>query len=1391
MNTRHSLAPLLVVIMVSTHAYAQDPPTQRTTLSLNGVWSQAITASPLCPENDAAKWQDVTVPNLNRGDARGGSRFAWCRREITVPAEWANQRVFLNLVGARYHPRVYIDGQLIGERLEGWTPFELELTSHIIPGRTHRLDVGCQDWGAVFADGYTLPEDAEGDLRRNDILRGKLIAPIGGHYAYFGIWDDTELIARPQTYLDDVAVETSVRKGLLTVSGMLRGNLAGANVCAIVRDSGTAVLEPPVVAVQDTGYWRLSTPFEKCHLWSPEKTHLYELDLTLTDAAGRTVDRVMLRFGFRELWTEGPDFVFNGVKRHLLATSGWPTPRNQTEDEIRSSLEAMKEAHCVAFRLHTQPWQRKWLKVADEVGIMIIEEGALWCDGTGTYAYNDDRFWQNVRDHLVGMARRDRNHASLVMWSIENEILHCGATRYDPDAERKLADVGEFLKALDPTHLITFESDLDPGGVADVIGLHYPHEMPANADYPNTADWLDREVRTGTGGDLLGNRNKAFRWDRKKPLYIGEYLWVPYSDYSPGSVFFGEDAYLNRVRYNREAKGRAWYHQTLAYRRAGVSGLCPWTFVGSGGQIRTGDILYTTQKDAYAPVAAYPRDLDTRFFAGAAVQRRFDVFNDSTTPLNLELRLELEGRKAVISSPFDLAPAGYREVALSLRLPECTAEQVIPVRVVLRADGKSVHESTLSYRVFPKGEIALPAETAVLIYAGDEKAEDGLALPGATVVDTARIASANPASTLLILAPSVLHEEQAEGDGPVVGAATGSMAPIIAYLAGGGRVLCLEQQTLRPLDIDVALVDHASTMVFPVGEGSPVLAGIPKEDLQFWAGDHYVSRSEVRRPTRSGARAHLVSGGDRGLAQSPLVELRVGRGTLLLCQALVGAKLDTEPVARRLLANALQYLAKRKPALPGAALLITDAPEFERSLRDLGVAYQRPRENTPAARQNDANVLILHGALDTKRHGPAIRAFAKRKGNEPRTVYWHAPTPESFDEIGKVLGIDSVELIPGQGPLGRMNPSHELFNGVSREELIYVGKSTGRSWMRGFTPDPTMLEYLLVPVADTPSEQIRLEAEDMELDIKIGGKSDDGKTVTFATVGTAKARLAVDQAGLHRVVVVAGGSPMQGVYPCVQLTTDTGETCQILLTEGKVKAYATIMQLPKGAVELTTAFVNDGSGDGEDRNLILDAILVDRRPIGKSGVSFLTLPPAVAVKEPTTGKGKKLRVVVDTIRWDANPANRTRGLRYASALLANLGVPFVPPLAGTSWIMPKHISPVGTIPYFKKTDEEISLVAAGTVEANFTCVAEGAYDVLVRGRSTPAQGEFAAVTVEIDGTELGKTVVESSSPGSFRVDQCHLTPGPHNVKITYTNDLWAPPEDRNLYLHAIGFRPVR
>ena len=92
------------------------------------------------------------------------------------------------------------------------------------------------------------------------------------------------------------------------------------------------------------------------------------------------------------------------------------------------------------------------------------------------------------------------------------------------------------------------------------------------------------------------------------------------------------------------------------------------------------------------------------------------------------------------------------------------------------------------------------------------------------------------------------------------------------------------------------------------------------------------------------------------------------------------------------------------------------------------------------------------------------------------------------------------------------------------------------------------------------------------------------------------------------------------------------------------------------------------------------------------------------------------------------------------------------------------------------------------VAAAFECAQAGRYEVLVKGWSQPAAGEFARVALRLDDEAVGEVAVASGSSAVFVLGTVTLRAGPHRLTVQYTNDLWKPPEDRNLYLQGVGFR---
>jgi beta-galactosidase/beta-glucuronidase len=139
--------------------------------------------------------------------------------------------------------------------------------------------------------------------------------------------------------------------------------------------------------------------------WSPYTPVLYVLELKLEPSG----DVLRERFGYRELWTQDGDFYLNGKKVHFLASSWWPPTQGVTREFVLSQLLPLKKMNAVAFRTHTQPWQDIYYEVADEIGLMMIPEAAIWNDDT-SYRVFDPKFWENYAQHLRSMVHHLYNH---------------------------------------------------------------------------------------------------------------------------------------------------------------------------------------------------------------------------------------------------------------------------------------------------------------------------------------------------------------------------------------------------------------------------------------------------------------------------------------------------------------------------------------------------------------------------------------------------------------------------------------------------------------------------------------------------------------------------------------------------------------------------------------------------------------------------------------------------------------------------------------------------------------------------------------------------------------------------------------------------------------------
>ena len=277
--------------------------------------------------------------------------------------------------------------------------------------------------------------------------------------------------------------------------------------------------------------------------------------------------------------------------------------------------------------------------------------------------------------------------------------------------------------------------------------------------------------------------------------------------------------------------------------------------------------------------------------------------------------------------------------------------------------------------------------------------------------------------------------------------------------------------------------------------------------------------------------------------------------------------------------------------------------------------------------------------------------------------------------------------------------------------------------------------------------------------------------------------------GLYRLRLVAAGTPAEGIWPAVQVQADGKNVALLSVNERKPTEFPFLVRLPHGRVKLKISFINDLYRDGEDRNFTLVALLVDKEPLPDTDLAILSLPPAIVEKKPGPGQ----RVVIDCVRWDTNENNRVRGLRYASALFARLGAPFLPPTQEAEWIVPPRFRTAGEITVFSRTESSLNLGSGGTVAASFRCATTGQFTVLLRGWSTPLKGVYGKALLKIDGRRVSETELSAGVEREFAAGRVSLSAGRHDLTVEFINDQWAGPggEDRNLYLTGVGFRSIK
>ncbi|KAJ8275799.1 hypothetical protein COCON_G00075510 [Conger conger] len=386
--------------------------------------------------------------------------WVWYEREVLVPARWVSDeglRIVLRVGSAHYYSVVWVNGVMVTEHEGGHLPFEADISSAL---RTEP-NVPCRITIAVN-NTLTLQTLPPGTIQHMDDLTkyppGYFVQNINfDFFNYAGIHRPVLLYTTPKAYIDDITVETGFADniGLINYQVSVKGSQKAAVKVMLSDKDGRCVARASglsgILKIADVNLW---WPY----LMHENPAYLYSLEVHVTAGSGSTQyeDFYALPVGIRTVQVTNTQFLinnkpfyFHGVNKHEDADVrgkglDWPL--------IVKDFNLLKWLGANSFRTSHYPYAEEIVQMCDRHGIVVIDE----CPGVGI---KDIRSFGNasLAHHLVVMeelVRRDKNHASVVMWSVANEP----AAEMPPAGAYFKALIGH-TKSLDPSRPVTFVTD--------------------------------------------------------------------------------------------------------------------------------------------------------------------------------------------------------------------------------------------------------------------------------------------------------------------------------------------------------------------------------------------------------------------------------------------------------------------------------------------------------------------------------------------------------------------------------------------------------------------------------------------------------------------------------------------------------------------------------------------------------------------------------------------------------------------------------------------------------------------------------------------------------------------------------------------------------------------
>ena len=564
---------------------------QRQVIPFNEHWffAQGPAQRAMEPSFNHSRWQPVTLPHdwaiYGPFDPAGSGETGklpwkgegWYRKTFDWGQLRPDQKVFVLFDGVMAFPKVYINGRLAGEWDYGYNSFYLDITAFLRENAKNTI--------AVHAD--TRRHDSRWYPGAGIYRKVQLIVTDAVHIPVWGVWvttpevQDSRTRVRLQTQVKnegDAQEIISVRQEIVSPAGTI-----------VASDSAFCPVNPGETHRYEQ-WINLATP----HRWSPESPELYSLRTTIY-RNGRPCDALNTRFGVRTamftpddgFWLNGSRYPLKGVcLHHDLGALGAAFNRRA----MQRQLEIMKAMGCNAVRTSHNAPAPELLDLCDEMGLVVIDELFDKWDNKADFLPGGD-FAAFAARNAANFIHRDRNHPSIVLWSIGNEI---GDAQWNLNGGfDQLAVLSDLFRQMDPTRPITLVCDALQGATTrhtdyyDVISYNYQHRydvarqlnpyksviITESASTLSSRGFYDPQLplRATAFSDSLHVSSydlnapdwaeipdDDFKWQEKDRFVAGEFVWTGF-DYLGEPTPYGDGAAQPAGPRSREHLPRSSY----------------------------------------------------------------------------------------------------------------------------------------------------------------------------------------------------------------------------------------------------------------------------------------------------------------------------------------------------------------------------------------------------------------------------------------------------------------------------------------------------------------------------------------------------------------------------------------------------------------------------------------------------------------------------------------------------------------------------------------------------------------------------------------------------------------------------------------------------------------